>query len=64
MHFYLVAPTIRAHSQGFFTYQSENDLAIGSVVMVEIGKRESVGVVIKKVSSPDFKTKDIIKLIE
>lgn len=32
--------------------------------MVEIGKRESVGVVIKKVSSPDFKTKDIIKLIE
>lgn len=32
--------------------------------MVEIGKRESVGVVIKKVSSPYFKTKDIIKLIE
>ena len=64
MHFYLVAPTIRAHSQGFFTYQSDSDLAVGAVVLVEIGKRESVGVVIKKVSKPQFKTKDIIKLIE
>lgn len=32
--------------------------------MVEIGKRESVGVVIQKISKPDFKTKEIIKVIE
>ena len=64
MHFYLVAPTVRAHTQGFFTYHASEKLAVGTVVLVEIGKRESVGVVIQKISKPDFKTKEIIKIIE
>ncbi|MEK7621244.1 MAG: primosomal protein N' [Patescibacteria group bacterium] len=64
MHFYLVTPTVRAHSQGFFTYHSPDELFAGTVVLVEIGKRESVGVVIQKISKPDFKTKEIIKVIE
>lgn len=64
MQFYLVAPTIRAHTQGFFTYHSSDSLEIGSIVLVEIGKRESVGIVIQKISKPDFKTKEIIKVIE
>ncbi len=64
MHFYLVAPTIRAHSQGFFTYHSSDILGEGSIVLVEIGKKESVGVVIKKVPKPQFKTKEIIRSLE
>lgn len=64
MHFYLVAPTVRVHMEGFFTYQSESEIPEGTAVLVEIGKKQSVGVVIKKVSKPDFKTKDIIRIVE
>ncbi len=64
MHFYLVAPTIRAHTQGLFTYSSINKLPIGTVVLIEIGKKQSVGVVVDKVTKPEFKTKDIVRTLE
>lgn len=64
MHFYLVAPTTRAHTQGLFTYASSDKLLIGSIVLIEIGKKQSVGVVLKQVEKPDFKTKEIIRKLE
>ncbi len=63
MHFYLVAPTIRAHLEGYFTYQSIQNLAAGSLVLVEIGRRQSPAVVIKKVVKPSFETKPIIGVL-
>lgn len=64
MHFYLVAPTTRAHTQGLFTYTSTDKLLIGSAVLIEIGKKQSVGVVLKQVEKPEFKTKEIIRKLE
>ena len=64
MHFYLVAPTTRAHTQGLFTYASADKLLIGSVVLIEIGKKQSIGVVLEQVDEPKFKTKEIIRKLE
>ncbi len=64
MNYYLIAPTARVHSDGYFTYSSEKDLKIGSIVMVEIGKKKSPGVVIEKTKKPSFKTKPIIEAVE
>ncbi len=64
MHFYLVAPTTRAHTQGLFTYSSASKLPIGTVVLIEIGKKQSIGVVLKAVEKPEFKTKDIVRVLE
>jgi len=63
MNYYLVAPTVRAHLQGLFTYHSPHELALGSLVQVEIGRKASPGVVIKKVSQPEFKTKEITRVL-
>src|SRR4051812_11773069 len=63
MHFYLVAPTIRAHAQGYFTYHSSVSFELGALVLVEIGRRQSPAVVIKMVDSPKFKTKQIIRML-
>lgn len=64
MHFYLVAPTARAHNKGLFTYSSETSLPVGSVVVVEIGRKQSAAVVVEKVTKPEFATKQIIRTLE
>ena len=64
MHFYLVAPTTRVHTEGLFTYSSVNTIPIGTVVLIEIGKKQSIGVVLKKVTKPEFKTKEIVRILE
>ncbi|MDO4271637.1 MAG: primosomal protein N' [Candidatus Saccharibacteria bacterium] len=45
------------------TYQFAQDLAIGTIVEVPVGKKASLGVVVKQVSQPDFTCKDITKAI-
>lgn len=64
MRFYLVAPTIRAHTKGLFTYASPDKIALGTVVLIEIGKRQSVGVVIEQTSKPKFATKQIVRILQ
>lgn len=61
MNYYLVAPNslVRADETAF-TYHSENQLAIGSIVRVSAGRRTVNGVVIKAVPKPSFKTKAVL----
>jgi primosomal protein N' (replication factor Y) len=60
MYYYLVAPTsvVRA-TEPAFTYQSEQELAIGAIVVVSVGKKNLIGVVIRAVKKPTFTTKPI-----
>lgn len=65
MHYYEVAPTriIRAGSSTF-TYSSEDALDIGQLVSIEVGKKMLPGLVMSKVSQPDYATKAIAGIIE
>ena len=48
--------------QGTFTYSSDIRLEIGFRVLVDFSNRERIGVVIKKVDKPAFKTLKIKKI--
>src|SRR5690606_34662885 len=66
MHYYEVAPNqiIRRQSD-VFTYASDKQLSIGQLVAIEVGKKELVGVVMRKVSKPsNFTTKPISSTLE
>ncbi len=65
MHYYEVAPNqiIRAGSSAF-TYASEKELTIGTIVAVEVGKKQLVGVVIRAVNKPTYQTKLITSIVE
>jgi len=65
MHYYEVAPTqiIRTDSDSF-TYSSEIELLIGQIVLIEVGKKQIIGVVLCKTTKPIYPTKSIIKIIE
>jgi len=65
MHYYEVAPNqiIRMDSD-FFTYSSEVILAIGQIVLIEVGKKQIVGVILRKTTKPKYNTKPIISIIE
>lgn len=62
--YYLIAPTVRVHQSGYFTYHSSENLRKGNIVAVEIGSKKALGVVIQSVAKPVFKTKPIIKAVE
>lgn len=65
MHYYEVAPNqiIRATSASF-TYASEQPLAIGTLVVIEVGKKSLVGVVLRAVTKPTYETKLITSVLE
>ncbi len=65
MHYYEVAPNqiIRAESTSF-TYSSDTPMQIGQIVLIEIGKKQMVGIILAKVSKPSYPTKKIISIIE
>jgi len=65
MHYYEVAPNqiIRAGS-AFFTYASESPLSIGQLVNIEVGKKQLVGLVLRKVSKPSYETKLVSQIVE
>ena len=58
--FYEVIPEGRTEA---LTYEYDDSLSVGQIVMVPIGRRIVPGVVVKKVAQPDFKTKSIIKVL-
>ena len=65
MHYYEVAPTqIIRRGSDTFTYASKQQLAIGQIVRIEIGKKLTRGVVIQAASKPDYPTKEISVVIE
>lgn len=65
MHYFEVAPNkIIRQDKGYFTYSHADDLKIGQIVKIEVGKKLMLGVVIKKVLKPtNYKTKDITDVI-
>ncbi|QCT41302.1 hypothetical protein FBF38_00715 [TM7 phylum sp. oral taxon 952] len=65
MHYYLVSPTriVRSDADSF-TYSSEDRLPTGTIVAIEIGKINAVGIVLQEVRKPDFEVKPISKIIE
>lgn len=65
MHYYEVAPNqiIRAGS-AFFTYAAESSLPIGQLVLIEVGKKQLVGLVLREVKKPTYETKNISQIIE
>lgn len=58
--YYLVSPVkiVRANESAF-TYASETELAIGSLVAVEVGRQTMAGVVMMPVEQPTFAVKPI-----
>jgi primosomal protein N' (replication factor Y) len=65
MHYYEVAPNkiIRIGSD-FFTYSSSDLLLVGQIVLVEVGKKQIVGVILRQTTKPPYTTKPIILTIE
>jgi len=64
--YYLVAPLAftGAATGGIFTYHSETELPLGSVVEVPIGRRKSLGVVLETSERPEFVTKGVTRALE
>ncbi|MFZ3009696.1 MAG: primosomal protein N' [Candidatus Microsaccharimonas sp.] len=65
MQYYEVAPIriIRAGS-ATFTYSAEQPIPIGTIVTIEIGKKQLIGVVMSEASQPIYATKPITSIIE
>lgn len=65
MHYYEVAPNrLIRPSSAVFTYASEQPLAPGLIVSVEIGKKQYPGIVMREVSKPTYETKPVTSVIE
>ncbi len=60
MIYYDVGLGVEKHwDSGIFTYFSETDLKPGAIVKVPFGQHNKIGVVLKKVNKPTFKTKEL-----
>lgn len=65
MNYYEVAPTkIARMGNDSFTYSSENELPIGTLVIIELGKKQLPGIILTKTQEPTYETKLIISVIE
>lgn len=64
MNYYLIAPAKSFHqSENLLTYESEEKLQPGQIVETPLGKQSAIGVIVKKVTKPDFATKAIIRVL-
>jgi primosomal protein N' (replication factor Y) len=65
MHYYEVAPNqiIRTDCETF-TYSSKDALSIGQIVLIEVGKKQIIGIVLHKTEKPSYPTKSILSVIE
>lgn len=65
MYYYEVAPTaIVRTGHDSFTYSSDMEVAIGTIVEIEISNRTMVGVVISKHAKPEYTVKPIKRTVE
>jgi len=65
MWFYEVAPTkIVRSGASAFTYSSSEQLPMGQLVTISVGKQTLNGLVLKEVSKPSYETKEIASIIE
>lgn len=62
--FYEVIPgKVFNKASGVLTYESDNSLVPGQIVVVPLGRGKVVGVVSKKVAQPNFATKKILQVL-
>lgn len=65
MHYYEVAPNqIVRPGSDVFTYASAELLQPGQIVIIEVGKRQMTGVVMRTASKPAYATKEVSSVIE
>lgn len=65
MRYYDIAPTrIIRMDADMFTYSSEEELAIGTVVTIPIGKKTLPGIIIQHVGKPTYDVKPITSIVE
>lgn len=64
MYYYEVAPTrlIRPNA-ATFTYHSNSELAVGTIVKIPVGKSSSLGVVMEAVGKPTYETREISAVV-
>lgn len=65
MHYYEVAPNqiVRATSPTF-TYSSGTILTVGQLVIIEVGKKQLIGIVIRPTSKPRYDTKPVSSVLD
>ena len=64
MHYYLIAPAKTFHnSDNLLTYSSDLSLKVGHIVQIPLGKQQSIGIVVKNTTEPEFATKPITRLL-
>lgn len=65
MRYYEVAPlrVIRGASQTY-TYSFADDLSVGQIVSIPLGKSDYIGIVISTADKPDFPTKQVLSALE
>lgn len=65
MHYYEVAPNrIVRPGSSVFTYASDQLLNAGQIVVIEVGKKQMIGVVMHPTKQPIYPTKPIVSVIE
>ncbi|MEP7205205.1 MAG: primosomal protein N' [Candidatus Saccharibacteria bacterium] len=65
MHYYEVAPNqIVRPGSSVFTYSSEQSLDSGQIVLIEVGKKQMIGLVMRTVAQPSYQTKPILSIVE
>lgn len=65
MYYYEVAPNrIVRKDSSVLTYSADTPLQRGQVVMIEIGRTTSPGVILREVSQPHYDTKSILQVLE
>ena len=64
-HYFLVSPLTYTGVAGVFTYHFDDEAALGSIVQIPIGRRQSLGVITGWVDQkPAFTTKAIIAVLD
>lgn len=64
MYYYEVAPArIVRRTAIAFTYNHSENLATGQIVLIELGKKEVVGIILHRVSKPSYETKPVQKVL-
>lgn len=65
MYYYEVAPNqIVRPGHDVFTYSSDLTLSKGQIVVIEVGKKNMIGLVIQSVKKPPYNTKAILQSVE
>ena len=61
MYYEVIPIKLFRQDAGVLTYSCDQNLSPGQIVVVPLGKSETVGIVYKKVAKVDFETKKLLE---